>query len=656
MSAQTTCHPEPSHSMCTARGTAPPDALPVAYLEALPGASPAGPGPVEGEALARALPTDRPPRILLSGVFGPFGVDDEFGRKENIMELFHNQVTRGQGLASFRFHHRSYGLYFLAANVDADVTVLDFPTLRQFEREVQKGYDLVGISFIAPNFVKAREMARVTRLISPGAEIVLGGHGAAVEGVETAIQCDHVVRGEGIGWLRRHLGQDPDAPIVHPTIPASDRSSIMGIPLTSIPGNLLVPGVGCVNGCRFCSTSHFFGRAYTPFLSTGKEIFQVARRIADETGTDEFFVQDENFLKDRQRAMDLIDEMERHGRYFSFHLFSSAETILAFGIDNLERLGVTFLWIGVESSNKKGNYEKNNGVDARKLVAELRSRGIIVLASGILCSEHHTVQNIQAEIDFMVGLNADFVQFMLLIPLPVTALYKEHKRLGILRTDLPLEEWHGQKYLSYNHPEFPGLAPQRWIDHAFRQEYEVNSSSLYRVTRTVFAGYRRLAAMESLSPSQRIRRDTLADWTRHWAQALPTVMRNAVNAKERARARELERQVRAALPPTAAERLARRAAIALAFAWKLRVRLRGDGIQPITRVTHYVEGQPVKSTVSLSPSDALGLGGAMNPRAALEPLALRPLRAAASRLGQGLVAAASLLAGERVLALAPGWQ
>ena len=48
-----------------------------------------------------------PRRILLSGVFGPFGVDDAWGRKENIMELFHNQVTKAQGAASFRFHHLS---------------------------------------------------------------------------------------------------------------------------------------------------------------------------------------------------------------------------------------------------------------------------------------------------------------------------------------------------------------------------------------------------------------------------------------------------------------------------------------------------------------------------------------------------------------------
>ena len=80
----------------------------------------------------------KPSRVLLSGVFGPFGVDDAWGRKENIMELFHNQVTKAQGAASFRFHHRSFGLYFLAENVDADVTVLDFPSRERFVDELKR--------------------------------------------------------------------------------------------------------------------------------------------------------------------------------------------------------------------------------------------------------------------------------------------------------------------------------------------------------------------------------------------------------------------------------------------------------------------------------------------------------------------------------------
>ncbi len=529
----------------------------------------------------------RPIRILLSGVFGPFGVDDEFGRKENIMELFHNQVTRGQDTASFRFFHRSFGLYFLAANVDADVTVLDFPSRDRFEQEVAQGYDLVGISFIAPNFNKAREMARITRRVAPGATIVLGGHGAAVEGVSQKIDCDHVVRGEGIRPLRRLLGQDPDAPIVHPTLPSSERSSVFGLPAPGTPASLLVPGVGCVNGCRFCSTSHFFGKNYTAYLSTGREMFETACRIADETGTNEFFVMDENFLKDKQRALDLIDEMERHDRYFSFHLFSSTETIRAFGLHNLERLNVTFVWIGVESSSSQGNYEKNDGLDARRLISELQERGVIVLASAILCDEHHTPENIQTEIDFMIGLEADFVQFMLLTPLPVTQLYKDHQARGLLRTDLPLEEWHGQKKLSYRHPAFPGDAAQRWIDSAFLQEYEANSCSLLRVIRTVVKGYERLDRRWQLDAGQKARKRMLEDCARAWAPVLGGIAHLAVNRQERERALDLARRVRRVLPPTLLDRLKSPAATALAVAWRARVRLLGDSIQPVTIVTRY---------------------------------------------------------------------
>jgi len=531
--------------------------------------------------------TGRPVRVLLSGVFGPFGVDDEFGRKENIMELFHNQVTRGQDTASFRFFHRSFGLYFLAANLDADVTVLDFPSKDRFEQELAQGYDVVGISFIAPNFKKAREMARITRRVAPGAMIVVGGHGAAIEDIEHKIDCDHVVRGEGIRPLRRLLGQDPDSPIEHPTLPSSEKSSIFGLTVPGTPANLLVPGVGCINGCRFCSTSHFFGKAYTPYLSTGRELFETARRIADETGSDEFFVMDENFLKDRQRALDLIDEMERNNRFFSFNIFSSTETIRAFGLHNMERLGVVFVWIGVESSSQEGNFVKNAGLDARRLVSELQDRGVMVLASSILCAEHHTPDNIQGEIDFMIGLEADFVQFMLLTPLPVTQLYKDHQKAGLLRTDLPLEEWHGQKKLSYRHPAFPGDTAQHWIDSAFRQEYEVNSSSLLRVIRTALKGYERLARRWELEPGLQVRKRKLENSVRGWAPVLPGIARLAVNELERSRALELKRRIGRLLPATLVQRIKSPAATALAVAWRVRVRLAGDNIQPVTILTRY---------------------------------------------------------------------
>ncbi len=540
-------------------------------------------------------------KILLSGVFGPFGVDDDYGRRENIMELFHNQVTREQGMASFRFHHRSFGLYFLAENVDADVTVLDFPSKERFERELRNGYDVVGISFIAPNFVKAREMARLVRLHVPEAVILLGGHGAAIEGVERLIECDHVIKGEGIAWLRRFLGQDPDAPIMHPVLPSTERQSILGVPLTGVCSSLLVPGLGCVNGCRFCSTTHFFGKTYTSYLATGRAIFENAARIADARGTDTFFVMDENFLKDTRRARELLAEMEREKRFFRFQIFSSAEAILAFGLDDLVRLGVNFVWMGVETKNREANFTKNAGVDPKWLVRELRDRGINVLASGILCMEHHTPENIQEDIDHLVDLESDFTQFMLLTPLPTTALYQEKKASGLLREDLPYEEWHGQKMLNYRHPHFPDDAAERWIRQAFRQEYAENSSSIYRVTETALRGYLHLAGLEHRDACLEARFAQARERAAEYALILPVIQRHPVNSLERERAADLTgRMTRAIGRPGLRERALQLAVRLFAARWRWRVRLFGDAIQPATLVTRYPAGRAAQGVPKLA--------------------------------------------------------
>ena len=551
-------------------------------------------------------------RILLAGVFGPFGVDDDYGRKENIMELFHNQVTREQALASFRFLHRSFGLYFLAENIDADVTVLDFPSKSRFEKEVSKGYDIVGISFIAPNFVKAREMARIVRKRAPKATIILGGHGAAIEGVEELIDCDHVVKGEGIRWLREFLGQNPDAPVAHPALPSTESTRIFGVPVPGTAASLLVPGVGCINACKFCCTSHFFGKAYTSYLSTGEQLFETASAIADQRGTNEFFVMDENFLKDRERALDLVAEMERHERFFEFQIFSSAEAITAFGVDNLERLGVTFIWIGVESSSEEGNFAKNQGIDPRKLVKELRDRGIIVLASGILCAEHHTPENIGKDIDFMVQLESDFVQFMLLTPLPTTGLYLDQKKRGLLREDLPFEEWHGQNELSFRHPHFPGDSAAQWIRHAFQEDYRRNSSSMTRVMDTTLRGYDRLHSMGDLPPILEARRVKMTHRLREWSSIMGVIKQHAVNDRERQRADFLDCQLLERMPMTLARRVERVGAQALAAAWLARIKLLGDRIQPRTILTRYIRGRrdgvlPVPTCISVTEVAARGL-------------------------------------------------
>jgi hypothetical protein len=168
-------------------------------------------------------------RVLLSSVFGPYAQDDEFGsRAMNPMELYHNQVTRAQGSFSLRMFHRSWGILLIQANIAAPCTVLDFPTREDFAGELrEQRYDVVGISSIIVNIGKAREMCRMVREISPQSVIVVGGHVAAIPGIETLVDADYIVKGEGIAWMRRYLGEDDTAPIRHPSIVSGLKTRIM---------------------------------------------------------------------------------------------------------------------------------------------------------------------------------------------------------------------------------------------------------------------------------------------------------------------------------------------------------------------------------------------------------------------------------------------
>ena len=130
--------------------------------------------------------------------------------------------------------------------------MLDFPTLDDFKRELTtQRYDIVGISSIIPNFGKVREMFRLARELSPQSRIVVGGHVAAIPDVEKMLDADHVVKGEGIAWMRRYLGEDEKAPIQHPPIMSAFQLRVMGMRVPEsrkTTAATIIPSVGCPMG------------------------------------------------------------------------------------------------------------------------------------------------------------------------------------------------------------------------------------------------------------------------------------------------------------------------------------------------------------------------------------------------------------------------
>jgi hypothetical protein len=435
-------------------------------------------------------------RILLASVFGPYARDDEFGsRLINPMELYHNQVTREQGAFSLRMFHRSWGLMMIQRNISAPCTVLDFPTREIFEKELAEGaYDIVGISAIIVNLGKVREMCRMVRRLSPKSAIVVGGHVTALPDIEQTVDADHFVRGEGISWMRRYLGEDESAPIRHPHIVSGFGTRAMGIrdpQSESSVAATIIPSVGCPMGCNFCTTSAFFGGKgkFHNFYETGDELFGVMCEAESALKARSFFIMDENFLLYRKRALELLDRMKRANKVWALYVFASANAIRQYSTEELVGLGISWIWMGLESP--QASYEKLHGSDTLTLARELHSHGIKLLGSTIIGLEHHAPENIEEEIEHAVAHQTDFHQFMLYTPAPGTPLYSEMLSQGRMLEGIDVADMHGQDRFNFRHAAISREDSKRWLDWAFRRDFERNGPSLFRICRTTLEGWRR---------------------------------------------------------------------------------------------------------------------------------------------------------------------
>lgn len=487
---------------------------------------------------------------MLTSVFGPYAQDDEYGsRSINPMELYHNQVTRAQGPYSLRIFHRSWGIMFIQANISAPCTVLDFPTKEIFERELRENeYDVVGISSIIVNVGKVREMCKIVRRLRPQAAIVVGGHVAAIPGLEYMIDADHVVKGEGVSWMRRFLGDDPNAPIAHPPIASGFGHRVMGLKLPFGMGSTaatIIPSVGCPMGCNFCTTSAFFGGKgkYLNFFETGEEIYKLMEDAERRLGMNSFFVMDENFLLHRRRAMELLDCLRDHRKSYSLYVFSSANALRKYTMEELVELGISWVWMGLESP--KSGYSKLEGTDTLELARQLRANGIRVLGSSIVGMEHHTPENIQEEIEHAVAHETDFHQFMLYTPLPGTPLYAQMSEEGRILEDVDLADVHGQWKFNWRHPHIPRDLSKKFLDMAFWRDFERNGPSLYRICQTTLEGWKKYRFYPDLRVRERFEREA-ADLRLSYSALLWAMEKHLRRTNEAValRVRELRRDIR----------------------------------------------------------------------------------------------------------------
>jgi haloalkane dehalogenase len=191
--------------------------------------------------------------VLLTSVCRPLG--PRYGDAPSVgYELLYRQVTRAQGIFSPRTLNIQFSIEYIAENLDAPTVVLQYPSQREFIRELKKGYDYVGISFLMAIFHKVKEMVALIRQHAPDTKIVLGGYGTVLSDEELKPYADFICREEGVGYMRRLL-DEPQIPMPykHPLIVS--HLKVFGWKVSGT-GRLKSPSTICSSGMANASSSN----------------------------------------------------------------------------------------------------------------------------------------------------------------------------------------------------------------------------------------------------------------------------------------------------------------------------------------------------------------------------------------------------------------
>ena len=468
-------------------------------------------------------------------------------------ELLYGQVTRAQGLFSPRTVNIHYSLEYIAENLDAPTVVLQYPSEAELIRELKKGYDYVGVSFLLAVMHKMKKVVALIRQYAPNSKIVLGGYGTVLNDEELKPYGDYFCREEGVGYFRRLLGE-PELPMPYRQPLLVSWLKIFGQKV-SATGQIFA-GLGCPNGCDFCCTSHFFKRQHIRLLPEGKDIYAVAERYLDMNPELVLLIIDEDFLLNKKRAMEFRDCVMKGGKTLSIFAFSSVKALSQYKVEEILEMGIDGFWIGYEGT--RSGYGKQQGRPVGDIIKEFREHGITILTSMIVGFDYQSPEIVAQELDGLMKLKPALNQFLIYGPVPGTPFNKR-----VMEGNLLQEVYAKDPALLYRRADgfattikHPTLSAeeieelQRWC---LNEDFQRLGPSIFRTVETWLLGYQKLKN----SPN-RFLRQKAQFYAKEMRAAYPAFLAGRLlgpNAAIRRWIGDLERSVHAELgSPTLPER------------------------------------------------------------------------------------------------------
>jgi radical SAM superfamily enzyme YgiQ (UPF0313 family) len=348
--------------------------------------------------------------------------------------------------------------------------------LRQVIEDIKP--DVVGVTSFTISLVDVCKVAETARAVVPGAHICMGGHHPIAFPFEAAQlpQFDSVVVGEGeeaftelvdaldkgkdftgirgvytARSIQRFTGQAQKdsrflAHVMVPpayiedidSLPFPNRNFIKHIDYHSIVGShrklaTIISSRGCPYSCTFCDVPY---KRYRE-RDVGSVLDEVQQCL--DMGYQEFHFYDDLFNITPKKVIAFCDAVEQRRMKFVWDFRGRVNTVTRESLERAKRAGLRQISFGVETGTDEGLQALKKGAkveQAEKVFRWCRELGIRTIADYMVgLPFERTREDVERNLDFLIGLDPDYMQLSVLSLYPNTKLFDQAVERGLVQED-----------------------------------------------------------------------------------------------------------------------------------------------------------------------------------------------------------------------------
>lgn len=395
------------------------------------------------------------------------------------------------------------GLFYVASYLKKssrhDVRVLD-ALLENMGQEGIREYLLsfnphvVGITALSHTMIDVINTVNTVKAVSPEIKVVLGGPHPHLFPEETISLAgvDFVVLGEGEVTFYELIesvdkGREPvdvkglvfkkdgetiftgERPLCSnldelpfPARELVDYKRYYSSLAAKTPVTNMITSRGCPYQCSFCDRPHL-GKKFR--ARTAKNVVD-EMEACQEMGINEILFYDDTFTVDRQRVLEICEEIRRRKLKVFWDIRSRVNTVDKEMLKRLSQANCKRIHFGVEAGTEKIIKALNKGITLEQVYQafnDSKKVGISTLAYFMIGNPGETLDDIMETINLSIRLNPDYVLFSILVPYPGTRLYAEGLKEGIIREDY---------WRQFAESPYKGFIPEYWNEKFDRSELE----------------------------------------------------------------------------------------------------------------------------------------------------------------------------------------